>query len=172
MMDKQTVKTLAQYNRITNEQMNSIISSLTDQEWNRNFGGYYPSIHSVCNHLYLADFNWLKRFQNLRGFKYRRSSIFDQSYSFASSVFDSVESYVPMREELDSLFDAMSEEVSEEDFGGTLNWKNSKGVDESRNFGGILLHVFNHQTHHRGMISLYLELLGQQNDFSNLMLLV
>ena len=171
-MDEQTVKTLAQYNKTTNEQMNGIIALLDAAEWNRNFGGYYPSIHSVCNHLYLADFNWLKRFQNLRGFNYRRSPVFEHSYSFASNVLDSIESYIPMREKLDALFTEMSEEVHEDDFEGTLNWKTFKGVDESRNFGGILLHVFNHQTHHRGMISLYLELLGKQNDFSNLMLLV
>jgi uncharacterized damage-inducible protein DinB len=32
--------------------------------------------------------------------------------------------------------------------------------------------VFNHQTHHRGMISLYLDMLGKENDFSNLFVLL
>ncbi|MCL2722457.1 MAG: hypothetical protein FWD47_14095 [Treponema sp.] len=32
-----------------------------------------------------------------------------------------------------------------------------------------ITHVFNHQTHHRGMISLYLEMLGKENSFSDSM---
>jgi uncharacterized damage-inducible protein DinB len=43
-----------------------------------------------------------------------------------------------------------------------------KGVDQDREFGGLVLHVFNHETHHRGMIALYLDMLGKANDFSNL----
>jgi uncharacterized damage-inducible protein DinB len=30
----------------------------------------------------------------------------------------------------------------------------------------LLLHVFNHGTHHRGMIAAYLDLLGIENDYS------
>jgi uncharacterized damage-inducible protein DinB len=32
--------------------------------------------------------------------------------------------------------------------------------------------MFNHQTHHRGMIALYLDILGKENDFSSLLALV
>jgi uncharacterized damage-inducible protein DinB len=35
-----------------------------------------------------------------------------------------------------------------------------------------LWHIFNHQTHHRGMISLYLDMMGIDNDFSGLLPLV
>jgi uncharacterized damage-inducible protein DinB len=171
-VDIDTIKLLAKYNRKTNEEMNEIVSSLSDQEWKKNFAGYYPSVLSVCNHLYVADFNWLKRFKNLREFDYTKTALFDSSYSFTSSMFDSISRYVEMRKELDDVFMRMSEEVSEDDFEETLKWKNFRGEDQERNFGGILLHVFNHQTHHRGMISLYLEFLGKKNDFSNLMFLV
>jgi uncharacterized damage-inducible protein DinB len=30
----------------------------------------------------------------------------------------------------------------------------------------LIIHMFNHQTHHRGMVSLYLELLRVENGFS------
>ena len=53
-----------------------------------------------------------------------------------------------------------------------LRYKNFKGIDQDRELGGLILHVFNHQTHHRGMISLYLDMLGKENDFSNLFVLL
>ena len=34
---------------------------------------------------------------------------------------------------------------------------------------GLLIHLFNHQTHHRGMISLYLEMLGKENNYNNIL---
>ncbi len=32
----------------------------------------------------------------------------------------------------------------------------------------VFLHLFNHQTHHRGQISVLLDQLGVENDYSNL----
>ena len=171
-MEIETVKLLAKYNSKANEEMNETVASLRNEEWDKTFGGYYPSVHSVCNHLYIADFNWLKRFGNIREFTCTKRPLFDATLSFASNVLDSVKHYVAMRKELDEVLLGFSEEVTAKDFEKTLKWTTSRGDDQARNFGGILLHVFNHQTHHRGMISLYLEQLGKPNDFSNLMYLV
>jgi uncharacterized damage-inducible protein DinB len=41
-------------------------------------------------------------------------------------------------------------------------------VEQEKDFGGLVLHVFNHQTHHRGQMSLYLDILGKKNDFSGI----
>jgi uncharacterized damage-inducible protein DinB len=41
-----------------------------------------------------------------------------------------------------------------------------------KKFQAPLLQMFNHQTHNRGIISLYLELLGRPNDFSGVMQIV
>ena len=52
--------------------------------------------------------------------------------------------------------------------GLNLTYMDSRGDEYKKNFGGLIIHMFNHQTHHRGMISIYLEELGIANDFSNL----
>jgi len=171
-MDIETIKLLARYSSATTETMNGIIATLSDQEWKKPFGGYYPSVQSICNHLYITDFNWLKRFGNIREFAYTKLALFAPSYTLDSRAFDSIEQYLEMRKELDAIFIKLSEELLQLDFGKTLKWINFRGEDQARNFGGIILHMFNHQTHHRGMISLYLEFLGKPNDFSNLMFLV
>jgi uncharacterized damage-inducible protein DinB len=82
--------------------------------------------------------------------------------------FYSIDEYKEKREILDTVFFQLAEEITEEDLLKFLDYTNFKGIAQHRQFGGLILHVFNHQTHHRGMISLYLEMLGKENDFSNL----
>jgi uncharacterized damage-inducible protein DinB len=79
---------------------------------------------------------------------------------------------VNKRNELDSIINSFADEINSDDLSKSIKYKNLRGEDQSLNFGGLLIHVFNHQTHHRGMISFYLELLGKQNDYSNLATLV
>lgn len=167
-MDVITIKLLARYNSETNLKMNEKISALDEKSWNARFSGYYPSIRAVCNHLYIADFNWLKRLSGLRIYEFGNHDVFKESLSLASEAFTTTNEYIKKRNVLDRLFLVMAQEVTDEDFERPLRYKNFKGEDQEKNFGNLLLHVFNHQTHHRGMISLYLEMIGVQNDFSNL----
>jgi uncharacterized damage-inducible protein DinB len=38
-----------------------------------------------------------------------------------------------------------------------------------KNVAGVLVHIFNHATHHRGGISVYLDILGKENDYSSVL---
>jgi len=62
--------------------------------------------------------------------------------------------------------------LAENELEKTISFANMKGETVTKNVGGSILHLFNHQTHHRGMISLYLDMLGIDNDFSGLLPLV
>jgi uncharacterized damage-inducible protein DinB len=48
-----------------------------------------------------------------------------------------------------------------------LTYTSSEGLTHTRRMEGCVLHLMNHETHHRGMISLYLEMLGKANDFNS-----
>ncbi|HMK65736.1 MAG TPA: DinB family protein, partial [Thermodesulfobacteriota bacterium] len=130
--------------------------------------GYFNSIHSLCNHIYLGDFNWLKRFSKLRPFGYSRQALFNQDLSFTSIVFETIGDYLTKREDLDQYLLEFVNELLEDDLGQYLEYLDGKGNLHRRLFGGLVLHCFNHQTHHRGMISIYLDSLGINNDFSSL----
>jgi uncharacterized damage-inducible protein DinB len=56
----QSIKLFARYNERTNIEMNKIISELSHAQWEKQFNGYFNSIKSMCNHIYICDFNWLK----------------------------------------------------------------------------------------------------------------
>jgi uncharacterized damage-inducible protein DinB len=167
-----TVKLFAEYNNHSNNEMNKYISLLNHDEWEKEFDGFFKSIGSLCTHIYIADFTWLKRFGLLRQFKFLNNKAFQNNYSRDSKPFNNTDEYIIKRNELDSIINSFSEEIVQNDLGEHIKYKNWKNEDQNRNFGGLVIHFFNHQTHHRGMISLYLEFLGRENDFSNLLLLV
>jgi uncharacterized damage-inducible protein DinB len=171
-MTSDTVKLLARYNRHANVEMGRICEGLSDEEWNRALGGYYPSIRALCSHVFQSDITWLRRFATLRPFRYGEHPVFQRPLVWGELLFPTYADYAPERQVADDLLSQFADEVTAEDLSQRLRYKNLRGVDQDRVLGGLVMHVFNHQTHHRGMVSLYLDMLGKQNDFSNLMTLV
>jgi uncharacterized damage-inducible protein DinB len=171
-MTPDTIKLLAQYNAHANTEMGRVLAQLGDEEWNQALGGYYPSIRSLGSHLFVSDLAWLRRFATLRPFAYAQHPIFQKNPAWGELLFPSFRDYAADRKVLDACLTQFAEEVAPEDLPKRLRYKNFKGVDQDRELGGLILHAFNHQTHHRGMISLYLDMLGKENDFSNLFVLL
>jgi uncharacterized damage-inducible protein DinB len=168
-MDKKTVVLLARYNQTANEKMNAVIKTLTPEEWDRDLGGFFKSVHALCSHLYVCDYILLKqRYFGAREFKLAKDRFFAPDYSHKDVLFPTIEEYLSRRPELDKKIIEFSEELTEEDFSLITRFKDSRGDPKEKNFGGTVLHGFNHETHHRGMISVYLEILGKSNDFSSL----
>ena len=168
-MDLQSIKLFARYNERTNIEMNKIISDLSNAQWEKQFNGYFNSIKTMCNHIYIGDFNWLKRFSNLRPFKYIRNGIFNQRIGFDEVAFESIQDYKDKRCKLDVSINEFVNELKLEDLEKDLKYIDSHGKEYKRNFSGLILHMFNHETHHMGMISIYLEEMEIANDYSNLM---
>ena len=171
-MDIQTCSLLATYNQATNVQMDLLLSKLDASQWKQGFGGYFKSIKEVCNHIYIADFFWLKRFSKLCSFHYIESPLFNQVLKFGTNPLEELPDYLQKRVEFDKVIIQFTNELVQDDLAMTLSYSDSKGVRHTRNAGGCILHMFNHQTHHRGMISVYLDSLQIDNDYSNLLALV
>jgi len=160
---------LAKYNIITNELMNNIIKKLSEEQWNKEYNGHFKSIHELCSHIYIVDFNWLKRFKKLHNFKILDNEIFERDYKFTEVIFKNMDEYIIMRSELDSIIIKFINELREEDLNKSLRFTNSKGIEMERKMNSLITHVFNHETHHRGMISVYLEMQGIENSYSDSM---
>ena len=168
-MDIQTLKIFSEYNKKTNQDMNSIIRTLDTSQWNHEFGGYFNSIKSLCNHIYISDVNWLKRFSKLRELDYIKHSFFAREMKSGAIILNTIAGYETNRNELDDHIDSFINEINPHDLNKLLTFTDSHGKEYKKVFSGLVLHMFNHQTHHRGMISIYLEELDKSNDFSSLM---
>jgi len=163
-----TVKLFAKYNAHANAEMNKILSTLSPEEWTKERGGYFPTFQTLLGHVYTADVHWLVRFTAHRPFAAVKGAPFDFPPSWSEPPFGGFAEYQSLRARLDSSLIAFAGEVTEADMVADLAYRNSKGDPFTKNFGGLVFHVFNHQTHHRGMVALYLDQMGVKNDFSNL----
>jgi len=167
-MQKDIFVLFGKYNKTVNQKMNEVIKTLSKEEWDKNLGGFFKSVRGLCSHLYICDFNWLKRFSHLRDFDLFKESFFAREpYSFKEILFADMNEYFTSRPVLDEKIIAFINEVTEKDLDSLLKYKDSEGDTYEKNFGGLVMHSLNHESFHRGMISLYLEMLGRENDFGS-----
>ncbi|MCL1811908.1 MAG: DinB family protein [Treponema sp.] len=168
-MNKETIILFANYNQTANKAMNKIIQTLTPAEWDKNLGGFFKSVHGLCSHLYICDFNWLKRYSKFRDFTVFGDSFFAREmYPFSEVIFDDMNEYLSKRPGLDEWIIRFAAELNDSELEGMLTYTNSSGKDYTWFFGGLIMQSLNHDTFHRGMLSLYLEMLGKENDFGSL----
>ena len=64
-MGKSIFEHLSKYNREVNKKMNEIIKTLSDEEWDNQFSGYFKSIHELCSHVFIADYKMFKKFRQI-----------------------------------------------------------------------------------------------------------
>lgn len=154
---------MAQYNRRMNQQLLQAAASLPANILDKDLGAFFHSILGTFNHLLVGDLIWLARFAThrdhyeslLKVTRYPKPEVLDQV------LFDELPELRSVREELDGLITYwVSNELQEDDIYATLTYRNSKGIQSTRQFGELLSHFFNHQTHHRGQLSTLFSQLG------------
>jgi uncharacterized damage-inducible protein DinB len=169
IMEQYNFSLLARYNKEANRKMNNIIKTISKEEWDKIFGGYFKSIHELCSHIYIADYYWLYRFKKLRKFGSLNENYFNKKYSFQETLFLTIDEYISQRVELDNIIINFIKEITIEDINKVLEYKKTESKIYGKRMEGLIIHVFNHETHHRAMISLYLEMLGKENDYNDIL---
>lgn len=155
---------MATYNRRMNHQVYTAARQLDEAELHQDQGAFFGSVIGTLNHLLVGDLIWLRRF-----------STHSESYQLKIQLhnlpvpkglnelmFDRLDTLETARQQVDQcVLDWLANEVQENDFSRALVYRNSQGIASERNFGELLAHLFNHQTHHRGQVSTLLSQLGQ-----------
>ncbi|MDR1315778.1 MAG: DinB family protein [Spirochaetales bacterium] len=171
-MEQYNFSLLAKYNKAANEKMNNIVKTISEEEWNKPFKGYFKSIHELCSHIFIADYNWLNRFKKLRKFDSLDENYFNKKYSFQETLFLTIDEYISKRTELDTIIISFIKEITVEDINKILEYKNTEEKTFEKRMEGLIMHMFNHEAHHRAMISVYLEMIGKENDYNNILPLI
>ena len=154
---------MARYNIRLNEQVYLATSSLNSEDFERSSGAYFDSIQGTLNHILVGDIVWFSRFrEHSENYKSLATlNVFHQPKSLSDILYCKFSDLQKARKNLDSMIEHWVEnETNNKDFERNLTYKNTKGISSTRNFGELLHHVFNHQTHHRGQVSTLLNQLG------------
>ena len=154
---------MSDYNQRMNQQIYKVVKELGETEVNADRGAYFKSIIGTLNHILVADLIWLTRFSmhSERYISLQALSVFPKPAGLDDIIFADFISLSEARQKVDLLICRwLKNEVNESDFNEFLKYSNMKGVVSERDFGELVSHLFNHQTHHRGQLS---TLLNQMN---------
>ena len=152
---KDHVCLMADYNQWMNQKVYEAAGTLPEHVLHENKGAFFGSIFGTLNHIAVADTLWLQRFAAAL-----------QSHQVLCQItelpppesLDTLvcETFMPLkirRQLLDETLSELADELSDAELSQTIRYTNSKGVESSKNLFSLLMHVFNHQTHHRGQVT-------------------
>ena len=169
---KKVLDVLVRYNEVTNQEMIKILEGLEPGKLTEDLGSYYGSILGLLNHQLLADVAWLRALgTHLPTLDFVPPVVepFPKDRLPPKELYvASLEEFKPIRRDIDALLKRVVETLLEAELDTTLKIEGRHGVHEFKPWR-ILLHLFNHQTHHRGGVSLLLDQLGIENDYSNML---
>ncbi|MCC2957840.1 DinB family protein [Massilia sp. IC2-477] len=174
MPTRKDIILLAQYNETMNRQLYDAAATLPADEVSVDRGAFFGSLLGTMNHLLAGDTIWLKRFsQHPSAFPalapmHGMPTPTGLTHSFGASVAELREH----RLRLDGVITAMAAEIHDADLEQVLVYRNLGGKEFQRHFGDLLLHFFNHQTHHRGQASTLLSQAGADIGVTDLFVLL
>jgi uncharacterized damage-inducible protein DinB len=161
-MRTEHVRLLASYNASMNDRLYAVCAALPDEERKRDRGAFFKSIHGTLNHLLLADSVWMGRFEGkpfvIRSLDQELYASFDELRAQRQELDARIERWVGNL--TDAALDARLE------FASALTKKTHRPV-----LWKIVVHFFNHQTHHRGQLTTLLSQNGIDYGSTDLLLM-
>ncbi|MGO4004079.1 DinB family protein [Pseudomonas fluorescens] len=154
---------MATYNEWMNEKVYQAARKLPDEELAADRKAFFGSILGTLNHVAVGDVIWLKRFaehpvcrpltqESIRGLPTAKN--------LDHLLFENIRELSEYRVCLDRIIIGWAGSLTETDLDHTLNYTSMKGVPADKNFHGLIMHFFNHQTHHRGQVTTLLSQAG------------
>ena len=131
---------LAAYNTWANRRLYAAALELPDDLYRRSTGVFFSSLHGTLNHILAADRIWLKRLTGGGDAPARVDAI----------LFDDRHELTRARVAEDARIARVMGDYSEADLAEQIAYHTTSGGPQRQPLFEILLHFFNHQTHHRG----------------------
>ena len=164
MMSPEWLGASARYNRWMNDKLYALAATLSDEARKRDSGAFFRSIHGTLNHILLADRVWLARFKGVAapdGFMGPGIRSLDQE------LYANFEELRRERALTDDELSSWVSAVKPEKLAAPLVFMR-RGHRLESPLWGVVAHVFNHQTHHRGQITTLLMQQGHDPGVTDL----
>jgi uncharacterized damage-inducible protein DinB len=152
---KSNFELMAEYNQAINENIYQAASKLNETHLAKDQGAFFGSIINTLNHILVGDTIWLQRFTNhlesYPALDYVRA--LDTPKSLDTILYSEFGVLKEKRKKMDEVIKFFTKELTDKAISEPFSYKNTKGQAFTKNFGHVLQHFFNHQTHHRGQVS-------------------
>ncbi len=139
-MGIENFRQLADYNHWANLRIYAAALAMPEEQYRRRTGVFFGSLHGTLNHLLLTDRIWLKRLTGTGEHPDRLDAI----------LYDDRKELLRARVSEDARLKQVIGSYDEEDLTRAVSYRTTSGKPYSQALQDILLHLFNHQTHHRG----------------------
>jgi len=155
------VLTMARYNAWQNKQMKDAMETMSDFALRQDRGAFFGSVLGTANHILWADMLWMARFQ--------RQAPPAVPITDSPTLMPTYATWSAERFRMDGRILLWAEKLHALDLVGELTWYSGLlQRDETRPIGSLIMHMFNHQTHHRGQIHAMLTAAGASAPVSDL----
>ena len=164
----------ADYNAHVNRELFTILAKAAPEVLTRPTGSYFETALGLLNHLLVSDLGWLNAYRGSdRKFRALESPALDFKHpGWKKPLYDNLQDLRARRVAVDAVLQALAAELDDEALASEIQLPDPRGNKHRFVLGEILLHLFNHQTHHRGAIAQVLDGAGVENDVSNLLALL
>ena len=139
----------AAYNRWANARLYAAALDLSNKAYRLHIGVFFDSLEDTLNHLLLTDRLWLKRLTG-EG---------DHPSSLDAILYEDRAELTRARIAEDKRLIAVIDKYDDAALSNLHSYRTTSGMPHSQVLADSLLHLFNHQTHHRGQAHACLSIL-------------
>jgi len=165
---------LAHYNAWMNNKLYEAAATLAPEELAAHRKAFFGSLLATMNHIAVADTIWLKRFAGHPRFAAALAPVaaLPAPATLDQMLFDSLAGLRERRAFLDRQVLDWVPTLDDEDLEAVIPYRRYNGDAHHKALGPLLLHFFNHQTHHRGQATTLLTQAGVDVGVTDLLMLV
>ena len=128
----------AGYNIWANQRMYSLAATMTDTHLREDQGAFFGSMLGTLSHILRADRIWLASFSG------------SKAQLHETPPFERLSDLYEERKKEDLRILTFVENLGDADTNQPIRYRRSNGELHENPLGPLVLHMFNHQTHHRG----------------------
>jgi len=157
MIDRHYCLLMAGHNRWMNQRLYALCAELPDADRRADRGAFFKSVHGTMHHLLSGDRAWLNRFRGLPAEPLADDATF--------------ESLRAARDALDQEILEWAGSVDAAWLAADFSYRSWFSGAHTRPAWTLVVHLFNHQAHHRGQLTTLLSQLGLDPGVTDLPML-
>lgn len=144
---KQHLVMMAHYNRWANDRVYRAAAALSEADWRADHAAFFGSLCGTLNHLLVTDRIWMRRFTGDGPLHTKLDDIVTEARTELTRL----------REAEDARIIAFVEGLDEDRIDAPVIYRPLTAPGSfTQSLGPLLLHLFNHETHHRGQATVLL----------------